>query len=414
MTSIDDPTIARAVLAYLTRPGSHDIHALVQNEGPQTIVGRLAEHFDAPQLAARILADTEQAGTRIVTPQDPEWPSVLDDLTPARRPAGAPQLPAPPLCLWVRSARPLPDLLHRAVAVVGSRAATPYGQHVASDLGHGLGEQGWTVLNTGGYGIDAAALRGALGGGHPAVAMPACGLDRPHPAGNLALFERVDLISAWAPKGGTPRRSDFAVNRAWLAALTRATVLVEAGLHSDARGILSHALTLGRPAMAVPGPVTSAQSAGCHQVLRDDLRVRLVRDAADIGAHITDGPGHHRAVSGKVVARWEPAWVVLRGVGDPYPALVADLLSPEGWVIPRFDADTIARIAADWDRITARGGDATGTIRIRLIDGAVHQIQRAGTPEESVNIIAADADGYYRLDGWSWDLAELPTHDQST
>ncbi|MGI5213333.1 DNA-processing protein DprA [Plantactinospora sp. CA-290183] len=413
MTSIDNPTTARAVLASLTKPGDPDIHALVQNEGPQAILRRLRDYLDAPQLAARIIADTERISTRIVTPQDPEWPSVLDDLTPARRPAGAPELPAPPLCLWVRSARPLPHLLDRAIAVVGARAATPYGQHVAENLGHGLADRGWTVLNAGGYGIDAAALRGALTGGHPAVAMPACGLDRPYPAGHQALFERLDLISAWPP-GRTPQRHHFAVNRTWLAALTRATVLVEAALVSDARGVLSHALTLGRPAMAVPGPVTSVQSAGCHQAMRDNPRVRLVRDAADIDANLTDGPGHHSARAEELVARWGPGWVALPGVGGPYPALVADLLSPQGWAIARFDADTIARIAADCDRLAARVGEAAETTRIRLIDGAVHQTRRAGTPDESADIIAADADGYYRLDGWSWNFAEPPTQDQAT
>ncbi|MGC5054953.1 DNA-processing protein DprA [Micromonospora sp. DT48] len=422
MPAITDPTIARAVLAHLTTPGNRHIHALVQNEGPPTVLCRLltrdlpAAAMPAPvghlrtvdegQLAEVIVADTARLGARIVTPNDAEWPTVLRDLVPARHTADGVDLPAPPLCLWVRADRPLPDLLHRAVAVVGSRACTSYGQHVATELGHGLAEQGWIVLNVGGYGIDAAALRGALTSRpDAAVAMPACGLDRLHPAGNRPLFDRLDLISVWSPSSD-PSRIRTLLNQTWLAALTCGAVLVEAA-PGRGRGILARALALGRPAMAVPGPVTSRLSAGCHQALREEPRIRLVCDATDVVAHLTNRTS--RAGQRRDLATtWEPGWVALPGVGGPYPALVADLLSPQGWPIARFGTDAIVRIAADCDALAARVGESAGTTRIRLVDGTVHVSERAGTSTESTSTIAADADGYYLLDGWSWQVTDPP------
>ncbi|WP_170863528.1 DNA-processing protein DprA [Micromonospora sediminimaris] len=417
-----DPTIARAVLAHLTTPGNRHIHTLVHHEGPLAVLRRLltrdlpAAAMPAPvghlstvdegQVAKTVIADTARLGARIVTPHDAEWPTGLHDLATAGHTADGVDLPAPPLCLWARADRPLPDLLHRAVAVVGSRSATSYGQHVAAELGHGLAEQGWTVLNAGGYGIDAAALRGALTSGpHAAVAMPACGLDRLHPVGNRPLFDRLDLISVWPPSSD-PSRTRTMLNQTWLAALTCGAVLVEAA-PGRGRGILARALALGRPAVAVPGPVTSGLSAGCHQALREEPRIRLVRDAADVIAHITpptSRPGQDR----DFVTTWEPGWVALPGVGGRYPALVADLTGPQGWPIARFTADTIARIAADCDAHAARVGEAVGTTRIRLVDGTVRQTERAGTPTESTSTITAYVDGYYLLDGWSWQVTDPP------
>ncbi|MEV0733926.1 DNA-processing protein DprA [Polymorphospora sp. NPDC050346] len=412
MPDLQDQRISRAVLARLTRPGDPRIHALVQEVGPRAALDQLLDDpldtvfapdvdppagTDARRVAAQVVADTERIGARIVTPEDGEWPASLVDL--ASGGAGHTALSAP-LCLWVRAQRPLPDILDRAVAVVGARAATSYGQHIAAEIGHALAEQGWGVLSTGGHGIDAAALRAARAIGPAAAAMPACGLDRPSPTGNQKLFERVDLISAWPP-GSIPKVADSAVNRAWVAALTRGTVLVEASLRSRAAGILSHALAVGRPAMAVPGPVTSALSAGCHRALRADSRVRLVRDAADVVAHLT-------ALAGVEAAVWSPAWVVLSGVGGPYQALVADRLDTQGWPVARFDAATIARIAADCDALAVRVGEIAGVTRLRLTGRTVIQIDRSGTPTESVSTIAADVDGLYRLDGWRWDIGEPP------
>src|SRR6185369_3174482 len=103
---------------------------------------------------------------RILCPGDREWPSVLDLLGPAR-----------PLCLWLRGAVELDLLTSRAVAVVGARAATSYGAYVAGELGHGLAQQGWTVVSGGAYGIDGAAHQSALAADGVTIAVLACGID---------------------------------------------------------------------------------------------------------------------------------------------------------------------------------------------------------------------------------------------
>jgi DNA processing protein len=161
--------------------------------------------------------------------------------------------------------------------------------HVAKQLGHDLAAAGWTVAATSGYGV-AAALRGLLAAGGTAVAVLPAGIDRPYPAGNADLLDQVAahglLVSPWPP-GIHPTRDRIAATGRLLITLTAGTVLVEAAKRSGALGVLAHAITLGRPAMVVPGPVTSAVSAGAHHALREHRRARLVRDAADVLADLT-------------------------------------------------------------------------------------------------------------------------------
>ena len=170
--------------------------------------------------------------------------------------------------------------------------ATAYGEHVAAQLGYGLAERGWTVVSGGAFGIDAAAHRGALAAGGCTVAVLACGIDRPYPVSHTALFERIGehglLLSEWPP-GADPHRRRFLIRNRVIAALTRGTVLVEAGVRSGARFTLGRARALNRLAMAVPGPVTSAMSVGSHEELRTGGTI-LVADAD----HVIDAVGQHR------------------------------------------------------------------------------------------------------------------------
>jgi DNA processing protein len=145
------------------------------------------------------------------------------------------------------------------------------------------------------YGIDTAAHRGALAVEGATVAVLPAGLDRPHPTGNQTLFDTIAgeglLVSMWPP-GAYPRRDRIAANRRLLAALSRGTILVEASLRSGALTTLREALALGRTAMVVPGPVTSAMSAGGHRALRDDPRIRLVTGLADVFTELDDVAAH--------------------------------------------------------------------------------------------------------------------------
>jgi len=178
----------------------------------------------------------------------------------------------------VRGSWRLDEALDRSVAVVGARAATGYGAQIARQIGYGLAERDWTVVSGGAFGIDAYAHRGALAGGGCTVAVLACGVDRAYPASHASLFERVVetglLVSEWPP-GAEPFRHRFLIRNRVIAAITRGTVVVEAGARSGALQTLRRAGQLGRCRLVVPGPVTSAMSVGCHEQLRDP-EVRLV------------------------------------------------------------------------------------------------------------------------------------------
>jgi DNA processing protein len=142
------------------------------------------------------------------------------------------------------------------------------------------------VVSGGAYGIDGAGHRGALAAGGPTLAVLACGVDRPYPAGHDALFVRIAatglLVSEWPP-GTAPHGHRFLVRNRLIAALSRGTVVVESAARSGAQATARRARDLGRTVMVVPGPVTSAMSVGCHELLRDSgMQAVLVASAAHV------------------------------------------------------------------------------------------------------------------------------------
>src|SRR5271170_1164076 len=287
--SPDRQAMARAAFTYLAEPGDPALGALLEVCEPAEVLaairaGRLPETGprcdDSPArrraLAAALgrwrirlpwlpddagLTDARRDGIRLVCPADPQWPGRLDELGSVR-----------PYALWLRGQADLREACQRSVSMVGSRAATGYGAHVAGEVAADLGERGWTVVSGGAYGIDAAAHRGALVTGAVTVAVLACGVDYPYPAGHADLFADIAahglVISEWPP-GRQPARLRFLVRNRTIAALTSGTVIVEAGERSGALNTARHAAQLGKPLMAVPGPVTSAQSAGSHRIIRE-------------------------------------------------------------------------------------------------------------------------------------------------
>ncbi len=221
---------------------------------------------------ARDLADAATAGVRFLVPGDVEWPGQLDDLGDGR-----------PVGIWVRGTAHARMWALRSVAVVGARACTEYGAHMAAVLGAGLAERGWVVVSGGAYGVDGAAHRGVLGVGGATVAVLACGVDRPYPRGHAQLINRIaeqGLVVGELPPGEHPTQSRFILRNRVIAALTRGTVVVEAAHRSGALVTARAAQRLGRFTMGVPGPATSALSAGVHELLRGDAV--LVSDAAEI------------------------------------------------------------------------------------------------------------------------------------
>jgi DNA processing protein len=211
---------------------------------------------------------------RVVVPGDADWPEGLDALGHAA-----------PHCLWVRGDSGALASGGRAVALVGARAATTYGERVAVDLAGGLVDARFVVVSGGAYGIDAAAHRGVCARAGRTVVVTAGGVDRAYPAGNARLVEESvacgGAVVAEVPPSSLPTRSRFLQRNRLIAALSAATVVVEAAWRSGALSTAHHAARLARPVGAVPGPVTSMASAGCHRLLRDGVAV-CVTDAAEV------------------------------------------------------------------------------------------------------------------------------------
>ncbi|MET8045354.1 DNA-processing protein DprA [Micromonospora sp. NPDC005215] len=305
MSADDERRLARVALTWLAEPGTRVVHQLVERLGPvatldllldggspdgwlHTTVAARSAAGDARAVAAEALDRADRLGARLVTPDDEEWPARVAGLSTLRLPDVTRRVDgetAPPLCFWVRGGWPLGEALDRSVAVVGARAATGYGQHVATELGYGLAERDWTVVSGGAFGIDAAAHRGALNADGLTVAVLACGLDRPYPMGNAALFDRIAdtglLVSEWPP-GAEPLRPRFLIRNRVIAGGTLGTVVVEASARSGATQTARRAIYTNRVAMVVPGPVTSAMSVGAHELLREFPKARLVTGVAHV------------------------------------------------------------------------------------------------------------------------------------
>ena len=271
--------------AYLSRvaesPCAH-LLALVETAGPVEAAERIRRAEVSPGLArltearreidcaADDLENLRRRGGRLVTPEDDEWPLLSFRAFGAAPVRDKPQGRAP-LALWVIGAHRLDEISERSAAIVGTRASSAYGEHVAAELASGLVERDVTVISGGAYGIDGVAHRATLAGEGVTVAVLAGGVDVLYPAGHSALLHRVSqeglLISEYPP-GVRPARHRFLTRNRLVAALSCATVVVEAGLRSGAASTAAWARALGRTVCAVPGPVTSLASAGCHQLIR--------------------------------------------------------------------------------------------------------------------------------------------------
>ncbi|MEU8088062.1 DNA-processing protein DprA [Micromonospora sp. NPDC049101] len=355
MSADDEHRLARVALTWLAEPGTRVVHRLVERHGPvatldllldggspdgwlHTTVAARSAAGDARAVAAEALERATRLGARLVTPDDEEWPARVDGLATLRLPDVSRRVDgetAPPLCFWVRGSWPLGEALDRSVAVVGARAATGYGQHVATQLGYGLAERDWTVVSGGAFGIDAAAHRGALNAGGLTVAVLACGVDRPYPMGNTALFDRIAdtglLVSEWVP-GAEPLRPRFLIRNRVIAGGTVGTVVVEASARSGATQTARRAIYTGRVAMVVPGPVTSAMSVGTHELLREHPdKVRLVTGVAHVLEEV-----------GRIGADLAP---LARGPQRPADALDDDARSVIE-ALPRRGAMGVDRLAA--------------------------------------------------------------------
>jgi DNA processing protein len=281
--------------------------------------GQFAEAIDRwrPRIrqvdTALHLRQAHRFGARLVIPADPEWPMSLDDL-------GA----HAPAALWVRGDAGMLARLERSVAIVGARAATGYGEHVTIEAASGLVDRGFAIISGAAFGIDGAAHRAALASGGSTIAFLAGGVDRFYPSAHETLLTRIvdrGAVVSEVPLGTAPTKWRFLQRNRLIAAVARATVVVEAGWRSGSLNTAGHAAQLGRPLGAVPGPVTSSASAGCHRLIReyDAVCVTTAQEMAELV---------------------EPTEAPTLFTGDPSPerTRVLDALTRSGRFVPQIAA----------------------------------------------------------------------------
>ena len=349
---LTDEAYARAALTYLAEPADRWLGQLLRVHGAAATLDAIKTYCRFPRRRPRpaerqgtrgdesrhgAMADPAAraagagGGARLPRvghqahrcPGDPEWPGQLADL-------GDDQ----PYALWLRGNADLRFSCLRSVAVVGSRAATAYGSYVAAEFAASVAARGLAVVSGGAFGVDAAAHRGALGADGVTVAVLACGVDVPYPTAHAELFDAIAaqgvLVSEWPP-GQHVSRLRFLVRNRVIAALATGTLVVEAGQRSGALNTARHARDLRRRLMAVPGPVTSDLSAGCHQVIRE-WQGMLVTSAAEVIEHLSPvgatasatASGSGRAPCSLAAARRRP--VIPRDLLDLESARVLDAM----------------------------------------------------------------------------------------
>ena len=214
----------------------------------------------------------ESLGGSALTPDSILWPKGLVDLGDSA-----------PALLWLIGNRSVFNN-PKAISVVGSRIASSYGLEVTKDIVHCAVSKDYAVVSGGALGIDAKAHSSTLECNGQTIAVMAGGLDRLYPPRNLDLFEQIKfdgLLVSEMPPGAAPARWRFLQRNRLIAALGKATVVIEAGYRSGSINTAGHANELERPVGAIPGPINSTRSAGCHRLIRE-LRAELISTPEDL------------------------------------------------------------------------------------------------------------------------------------
>lgn len=265
--------LARRSLSRFRDPGrvAHDVAIeLLREIGvPADVCAAIREaRRDLRQRASKEAKRARRHGVRAVPLDDPAYPPELAELHDA-----------PPV-LWVRGAIPRARV---RIAIVGSRRATAYGRRVATGLGGGLAARGCDIVSGGARGIDTCAHVGALEAQGPTVAVLGSGLLKPYPPENATLYDRMTergAVLSEFPLDTGPRPDHFPRRNRLIAALSIATVVVEAAEKSGSLITANLALESGREVMAIPGPVSSDLSVGCHRLIQQGAK--LVQNVDDV------------------------------------------------------------------------------------------------------------------------------------
>jgi DNA processing protein len=243
---------------------------------PESEFQQAIERWQPRLKSATALLAVRQAaryGARLLVPDADGWPVGMADLG----------LHAP-LALWMRGTDAALAALDTSIAIVGARSATNYGEQVTMEVSAGLVDRGYAIVSGAAYGIDGMAHRAALASRGITAAFLAGGVDRFYPSGHDALLTRIvehGAVLSELPCGQPPTKWRFLQRNRLIAAASQATVVVEAGWRSGSLNTAGHAAEMGRPIGAVPGPVNSSASVGCHRLIRD-YNATLVTSADDV------------------------------------------------------------------------------------------------------------------------------------
>lgn len=211
---------------------------------------------------AKLNQEIKSCGGQLLIPSDQFWPKQLNDLN------------NPPIALIAKGKLENMKYLYEAISIVGTRNPTPYGNRIAEDFAAALVDRDFSIVSGGAYGIDASAHYGALAADGITFAVLAGGLNQIYPAGNQRLFNQIKnegvLISEVMPDvTALPFR--FLIRNRLIAALGKATVVIEAAARSGSIRTATDAAQIFRPVFAVPGRISSAQSDGCHRLIADHV-----------------------------------------------------------------------------------------------------------------------------------------------
>ena len=217
----------------------------------------------------KILTEIDKHYARLITPDDEDWPDQLNDLA------------APPIGLILRGNI---NALHQSsLAIVGTRNPTSYGARIAGEFAAGFADREWAIVSGGAYGIDSYAHKGALIAEGVTVAVVASGIDINYPAGNTRLFAEIcesgAMVTEFMP-GHKALPNRFLTRNRLIAALSKATLVVEAAFRSGSLRTARDAAEIFRPVMAIPGPINSPTSEGCHRLI-GERAAEIVTSVAD-------------------------------------------------------------------------------------------------------------------------------------
>lgn len=273
------------LLALYTEPADEKIGSLVAEygaletlkllklgKGSAAVVSRV-QRADFSHDLANIEINTVAAQSYVITAQDHQWPSQLNDLDFLT-----------PHCLWVSGDVAVVNEPEHLIAVVGARAATNYGEQIASEIGAQSAQWGISTVSGAAYGIDAATHRGSIASGGTTVGVLACGIDIAYPSAHKALIERIrenGVLISESPPGSLPLKQRFLSRNRIIAGLSKEVVVVEAALRSGSLSTANWANTIGRKVWGVPGPITSATSAGVHLGIRNGS-IEILLESSDL------------------------------------------------------------------------------------------------------------------------------------